>query len=842
MRPDRSACDSEFSPILDAARPEIHNLLEQEPNFRGWADFLPQPICIAAPDGEIYWYNRCWQDVTGRSGEELTGMGWPLAQGRLSEAWRQDWKHGIATGEPFEIPVDLNVSATVSRPFLLRVSPIRESHGPVLRWLAVGTDLGGQVKAEQLLQDVRQEYEALFHHAQECILVADNEGRYLNANPMACRTFGLSLQQIVGRSVQELFLPGQEEQFQAMWRHFLQEGFMSGEIPYTKPDGSIVHFEFCAVADYSPNRNLSVLRDVTARKAAEAALLESEQRFRTMADSAPLFIWLNDEDGRTHFLNKTWLEFLGMSAPEAIAWGLKASMMPEEQAEFAATCQAAIMNRECFTLETRFKRSDGEIRWLWTQGAPLLLANGTVTGYIGISLDITDRKLSEGNLQYGLDRERLLRRMVEIKSQSFDIDFILKTVAQETGRYFQADRCSVSRFSVQDGQIRFNLSAQYAAENYTPFNPEDIELVTSVGQYLCPEATAENYETIVNVSDQEQYIRYLREWLAAFPDLPVQMGDKLIEVVLKYNLKSSLKVNIYYRGTHYGSISLSQCSHNRVWQPDEIRLLKAIAGHAGSAIYQAELYRTAQETAVREHRARKELERYARKLEISNRELEQFATIASHDLQEPLRKVRIFSQMLAAHCRDEGREYVDRMQTSVSRMQDLITDVLALSRINRAGLPFQTVNLSKCIQNVLDDLALTIQEKKPHLSIEPLREIEGDARQLEQLFLNLIGNALKFHEPDQAPRIRIFGEQVEENLYRITVSDQGIGFNPAYRERIFEPFERLHGRAGKYIGTGMGLAIVRKIVERHNGTIQVVSSEGDGASFRVTLPIAHHAV
>lgn len=814
---------------------------QKESSFQDLADFLPQPVWIADADGAIYWYNQSWLKQTGQLLLTMRQAGWQAIHDPETLAnTLMEWERAIATGEPFQMTFLLNCADGVCRALLTRVSPVRDHQGRILRWFGVASDIQRFVKVEQALTDAQQEYQALFTHARESILITDNDGRYLNANPAACQTLGLPLQDVVGHTVQELFLPEQPDVFTDMWHHFLQEGTMSGEIPYVRPDGQHMIFEFCAVAHYFPGRHLSILRDITERKTSQDALLQSEQRFREMADSAPLFIWLGDADGKTYYLNKTWLDFLGMSHQEALNGGIQSAMFPEDRLETRQIYWEAFAQQEPYTLETRFRRADGQIRWILSKGAPQFANNGQFTGYIGISVDITDRKQAEALLQQGMERERLLHRIVEIISQSFDIDFILKTVAEETGRYFHAERCSVSRFSIHSDKILLNLSAQYCAENCRPVDEEDIALITNAIQHLRPEVMAENREEILNVSDQEQYIAHLRARMATLPELPGLSTEKLIEIIRKYNVMSSLRVNIYYRGTHYGSISLSQCSYNREWQPEEIELLQNIAEHAGSALYQVELYNKAQETAVLEHAARKAMERYARKLEISNRDLEQFAAIASHDLQEPLRKVQMFSQMIAANCNEAGVAYVERMQSAVSRMQDLITDVLALSRISRASQPFQAVDLNHIIRNVLDDLVMTIQDKKPNLVVYPLQTVDGDSRQLEQLFMNLIGNAIKFQKQDVVAEIEISGQMVSENCYQVIVADQGIGFNPTYRDRIFEPFERLHGRSGKYQGTGMGLAIVRKIVERHNGSIEVESEEGNGSRFIVTLPI-HNA-
>lgn len=234
------------------------------------------------------------------------------------------------------------------------------------------------------------------------------------------------------------------------------------------------------------------------------------------------------------------------------------------------------------------------------------------------------------------------------------------------------------------------------------------------------------------------------------------------------------------------------------------------------------------------------LERYSRQLEHSNRELEQFATIASHDLQEPQRKVKFFAGVLAEMAGDRGDEFSTRLLSSVDRMQTLISDLLTLSRISRKGKAFRSVQLKEIVDQTLDDLQIRIQETGARVTAEPLRTVEADAGQMQQVFQNLVSNAIKFQRPGVQPVVRISGQMIGDLLYEITVEDNGIGFKPEYLERIFEPFERLHGRQ-QYPGTGMGLAIVRKIMDRHNGSVTAVSKEGEGARFILTLPVKQTA-
>ena len=250
-----------------------------------------------------------------------------------------------------------------------------------------------------------------------------------------------------------------------------------------------------------------------------------------------------------------------------------------------------------------------------------------------------------------------------------------------------------------------------------------------------------------------------------------------------------------------------------------------------------------------------QLEKYTGELQRSNEDLEQFAYVASHDLQEPLRKIRAFGDRLSSRYKAElggsGEDYIQRMQSAASRMQTLIEDLLSFSRVSRGNEIFQPLDMNQITTEVLEDLDLQIKKEQAFVTVGKLPGITADKMQMKRLFQNLINNAVKFHKPNQGSHVEVQGRVVKSqdvrnelgltladiSYVRFSVKDNGIGFEEKYNEKVFNIFQRLHGRM-EYEGTGIALAICRKIVTNHNGHIVARSVENVGSEFIVILPVS----
>jgi light-regulated signal transduction histidine kinase (bacteriophytochrome) len=426
-------------------------------------------------------------------------------------------------------------------------------------------------------------------------------------------------------------------------------------------------------------------------------------------------------------------------------------------------------------------------------------------------------------------RELLVAKIAQRIRQSLDLEVVLNTTVKEVRQFLQADRVFIYHFEPDWGGVVIVESVGEGWKSILGSRPKDPSFAPTYVQLYQQgrvQATADIYAG--------------------------ELTDCYVEFLEQFQVRADLVMPILQAEKLWGLLVVNQCAAARQWQQWEIEWLRQLATQLAIALQQAELYQQLQGELHQRQQAEEELERQQQLLVQSNADLEQFAAIASHDLQEPLRKIQVFGNQLQEQFSEllgaRGRDYIERMQNAVGRMQRLIDDLLAFARINTRAQPFVATNMLQVVQEVLSDLEVRVQQTQGRVEVEEIPTIDADPVQMRQLFQNLIGNALKFHRPQVPPVVKVGSQPLNARLevvadnsasvaaYQIVVADNGIGFEPKYQERIFQAFQRLHGRS-QYEGTGIGLAICRKIVLRHGGSIKATSQPGQGTQFIITLPL-----
>jgi len=308
------------------------------------------------------------------------------------------------------------------------------------------------------------------------------------------------------------------------------------------------------------------------------------------------------------------------------------------------------------------------------------------------------------------------------------------------------------------------------------------------------------------------------------------------EFLRRHGMVSMLRVPLVAKSEMLGVLTFFTKVEHR-FTPEEMDFLTSLGGQAAIAIHNAQLYEETTAAKGEVEEANQTLKKQALELARSNTELEQFAYVASHDLQEPLRMVASYTQLLAK--RYTGRldgdadEFIAYAVDGVTRMQTQIQDLLSYSRVGKKERDFESTDCAAVLDRALANLKVAVEESGARVTSDPLPSVMGDGNQLTQLLQNLVGNAIKFRNHERT-LIHVSARR-EGKEWIFSVRDNGIGFEPQFAERIFIIFQRLHAK-GEHPGTGIGLAVCKKIVERHNGRIWAEAEPGKGATFYFTIP------
>ncbi len=641
------------------------------------------------------------------------------------------------------------------------------------------------------------------------------------------------------------------------------------------------------------------------------ASVQDQTIFQTMADDAPVMIWITDPTGFCTYLNKQWLEFTGQTLEEGQGIGWTEAVHPDDRQEAGRVFLLCSEQRIPFRFDYRIRHKSGRYHWAIDSGKPRFDNNGKFLGFIGTVTDITDRKLAEEKLQINearfrisvestglgtwdyypdtgtLDWDNRCRELFGLRPDAYvdyqvflkglhaaDRDRVDAIVQQsfrpETGGFYDTEYRTVG---LEDGKLR------WVAAKGKAFFREDGTVQRFIGTVLdvtekrmAEEAlkmqarVLESMDEGVSVSDESGFILYTNA--AEDKMFGYEPGELLGQHVTVQNAYTpeenerivssvigELQTTGYWNGEWHNrrkdGTSFYTFSHITSLDLGERRVLVCVQRDiTEEKKTKAALRRSTEELEQRVQERTYELKEANQQLERSNAELEQFAYITSHDLQEPLRKIKTFASRLedelAGTEQTTAKKHLEKIQTSAQRMSSLISDLLNYSRLTKEEKQTEAVDLNEIIQDVLSDLEVLAKQKSATIKAAGLPVVNGIRLQLNQLFFNLIGNSLKFSKPDVPVVVTVSAQKLspaeaaaeglpEAAFYQIAVTDNGIGFNPKYRHQVFEIFQRLNSRE-TFAGTGIGLALSKRVVENHGGAIRADGEEGRGATFTIFLP------
>jgi hypothetical protein len=850
---------------------------------------LPVGVWIVDEQGRLTGNNpeadRIWageapllNDIT----EYQKYISWHPASGELLEAEEYPVAVALRTGEPVE-PMETNIrrfdgsEGTV----LASAAPVKDSRGKVMGVVGVNVDITERKKAEAHINDLLVLNEKILNHSSVGILTYKVTGQCVFANEKVASIVGTSVSELLTQNFHTIAAWKKSGLYDLAQQAISTQAPAIADIHHISTFGKNVWVTVHCITFQSKGEDhvLVSLSDITERKLAEEALQKSEERFAKAFHASPNAIIISRlADGLILEVNEGWSTIFGHKPDEVIGRTtpeLGVYVNPEDRQKAIADLEENGFLRD-FEVQMRLK--SGEIRDA-SLSAERIELNG-VPCLLAILRDITERKQAEQALR---ESERRLKRAQEIAHLgSWELDLVNNrlTWSDEVYRIFglepqqfpatyeafldavhPEDRDAVDHAysgSVQAGSDSYEIEHRVVRrssgeirivhEKCEHFRNEDGQIIRSIGMVHDITERKQSEERFRSLADSmpqlvwtalpDGTVDYYNQRYEEYQDIkqvgakawdwaPVLHPDDLQPTVRawQYSLKTGEIYQIEHRvrvadGSYCWHLSRGIPVYNENGE---------IARWFGTAtnIHDLKL-------------AQEQLKDYAERLERSNRELEQFAFMASHDLQEPLRKIEMFGDLLLERgisLNEQEREYLHRMRNAARRMRDMVTGLLQLSRVTTQGRPFVSVDLSQVTADVLTDMEEKIRHIDGRVEHAPLPVVEGDPVQLRQLMQNLVDNALKYHPPETPPHLKIHAKVLPEQV-QILVEDQGIGFKQEDAERIFQPFQRLVGRS-QYDGSGIGLAICRRIVERHAGNITARSQPGHGTTFIITLPVAH---
>jgi two-component system CheB/CheR fusion protein len=768
-------------------------LKESEQLFRGLADAIPQMAWMADTEGGIYWYNERFYKYTGTTLEKMKGWGWQhLHHPDMVEITTATYKKAIASGEQWEDTFLLKGKSGEYRWFLSRAYPVKNASGTIERWIGSNTDITEQKSfSEELEKKVTERtaeltaqntyIQTIIDSSIDLIIAFDKDLRYLSINEAANRSFVQHFPDgVIGKKMDEV-VPTVHQT--GVYEKALAA--LQGEIISQKEYFSFYEKKYYDV-DYIPLRNeqeiyglMTISRDVTenvlatlAIKKANSELEERKIFVETILETSKEYIAVYSKDFKIITINKATENLMGKKREDVIGKTLL-ELMPQSKGTKEESDLRIALEGKPIVNGAYLSSITG--RYFENYINPLKDANGNVYAAVAIANDVTNSILRQKEIEAA-------KELLQIQNHTYEL-------AEKIAQF---------------GSYKWNThtdALEYSDNLFLLLDCEPKEF----------EPSLVNFNSFIHPDDLPQVIKNRRK-----------------------TIKTGVLVEAPYRIiSKTGKIKYVRSNGNFVKENDQRVLIGTV------------------QDISKDIEAAEELRNKNSELKYINAELESFNHIASHDLQEPLRKIETFISVLKSrsdsHLSDEEAEYLRKINLAANRMRNLVNDLLSFSQASKGDKIFQKSKLSKLLQNAINELQSDIEQKNASINYDVLPEANVIAFQFQQLFVNLISNSLKYSQEGEKPIITIRNEQIDKadlskfpqyskkQVIKISFEDNGIGFDEEYAERIFKLFQRLHNRT-EYPGTGIGLAICKKILQNHKGVIYAESGFKKGAKFTFIFP------
>ncbi len=698
---------------------------------------------------------------------------------------------------------------------------------------SVGADIGGERLLVSIIRDIterRENDEIVRQSMKQLALVTDiapvyiahcdREMRFKFVNKAYAERFGLKPEDCLGKPISEIL---GETAFKDIVKYI--EIVLSGqpvefeiEITYPKTGSYFVHCSYAP--EFDDNGNvigwIAAITDISERRKMEEAVRESETRFRSMTNNAPMLVWISGTDKFSNYFNQTWLDFTGRTMEQEVGNGWMEGIHNEDFERCLEVFSNAFDAREDFETEYRLRRFDGEYRWLLDKGVPLFTHNGTFKGYIGSCIDITERKQGQEALLKA--ERRASEEYLELLSRIVPIAQTLGTARDLTSIYralhdFVRASMPCTAFFVSSYNAEKNLRvAEYVWG-------EDGEVDISV---LPPMPITKDGGPNSQAIFQKKSVVVNRYWDLMKTRPHVVLQDDGIDP------NSSLVVPMTVMNRIIGTLEV-QAYQDKAFTNEHIIALEMVGNLAAAAIENVRLLQVeadARETA-----------------EAANRAKDEFLSVLSHELRTPLNSILGWVRMLRAGMLDKEKtiKAVEVIERNSLLQNNLIEDLLDVSRIisGKMRIEKEAVDLVKVFEDAVESLRPVAVQKNISFEVvaaENSLTIDGDAMRLQQIIVNLVQNAVKFTAEDGKVEVAL---SRRGEFARLVVKDNGIGIGEEILPFIFERFRQADSSTKRaFSGLGLGLTIVRNLVELHGGAITAESKgEGHGATFIVEIPL-----